>query len=753
MWNRKLTAAALLTAGCGAAAIACGPFFPWQLLDDRSQTLKATPANSFAFEAQRLAPPPTDKLKPVESFDFAWTAYQRDEQGENAARELGEAEAAGLSNNQLLLLRAARDAQSGPEALGKGKGLPLAILHYTAGAVAWHKSDYTFAKTQFETVERLPDKQAKPRLVWAAYMLGRIAAATHQPGDFSLARIYAERGAPDPLGLAIASFGEEARQHLQAAEALLEPAGRTISEPANGQPAVDSEASKFSGSILPERAAKNFREEIATAVSLYAAQAAHGSDSGVQSLRIVAEFLLDRTDRIAAVARDPASQRLMVAYALRLAENNTYDHSYNTGYAVPNPIQLDNQLSAERKNDVLVDLIAVLKAFDHPAGADRIAALCYSRGDWACAATFAAKSDSALADWIRAKLAAQKGDLKGAATFYAHAIHGFPTANSLEEGNKKLLLGESSVVALARGDYVDALAKLWPVSGTYWSDVAYLSERVLTTDELKGFVDTHVPPGTIAKMKDFHFDGTPFDSRVALRNLLARRLMRDRRYDEALAYFADDPVRDAARAYARAMKRTETVWGKVAKAEALFEAATIARRNGMEIMGTEGPPDSYYSEGDFEYGLGRDALTGQYITAPERERFAASTAQPNQRFHYRYLAISEASAAADLVPEKSQAYAAMLCHAIAWSSRDESRAKALWLRYVGHGARVPFVKTFGVTCPAPDFKGAVAMERKIMIRDARRYVSHHRWWFAGGGTAGLLAIAGIVAFLLLRKRP
>lgn len=48
--------------------------------------------------------------------------------------------------------------------------------------------------------------------------------------------------------------------------------------------------------------------------------------------------------------------------------------------------------------------------------------------------------------------------------------------------------------------------------------------------------------------------------------------------------------------------------------------------------------------------------------------------------------------------------------------------------------------------------GAATMERKVMIREARNYVSQNRWWFAGGGTAGILAIGAIVAYLLLRKR-
>src|ERR1700680_1191454 len=52
-----------------SAAIACGPDFPWQLLDDRPATFKATPANSFAYEAVRLGSPPADGLKAIEGDD------------------------------------------------------------------------------------------------------------------------------------------------------------------------------------------------------------------------------------------------------------------------------------------------------------------------------------------------------------------------------------------------------------------------------------------------------------------------------------------------------------------------------------------------------------------------------------------------------------------------------------------------------------------------------------------------------------
>jgi len=761
MLGRRLVVSTVLTVFGTSVALACGPFFPWELLDDRAATLKATPVNSFVFEASHLAPPPKDRLKAVETFDYAWYTQESGQLAENAAHELNDAETAGLPTNQILLLKDARAAASGQEALARGKGLPLSILHYTAGAVAWHKGDYAFAKDQFDTVLRMADKDGASRIVWATYMLGRIGAATHDEigatSGFNFSRFYAARGAPDPLGLAVASYGEEARVHLHAAEFLLDNGGRTPVNPTPPKSQYEqplySEANAYSGATLSRHLVEPFRKEITTSIGLYAEQAARGSKSGAQSLRIVAEFLLDSRDRIDAVAGEPLAQRVMVAYALRLTTTNTYDLNNQSSSYLPNAISLDTQLSAQRQKDIFGDLIEVLQKQPNPAGADRIAALCYDRGNWSCAQRFADKSASALASWVKAKLATQAGDLAGAAKFYAAAVHGFPASDSLGEDNKKSVLGEAAVVSLARGEYVDALEKLWSVSGRFWPDVAYLAERVLTTDELKSFVDRRVPAGkAVPKPQYAEYALDPdgegaFDSRRALRDLLARRLMRDGRYQEAFAYFSSDEVRNDAQAYARALHDAESAWGRVDRAEALFKAATLARRSGMEIMGTEGPPDSYYTDGDFEDGLGRAELKGPHITDGERQRFDASTANPNVRYHYRYVAIDEASNAADLLPAHSQAFAAVLCHATQWTSYDPARGKALYRRYVAQGAIVPWATHFGHNCPAPDFSAAVSMERQLMWRSARRYVSHHRWWFAGGGTLGMLALVWIVLSL------
>src|SRR5262249_6802185 len=127
---------------------------------------------------------------------------------------------------------------------------------------------------------------------------------------------------------------------------------------------------------------------------------------------------------------------------------------------------------------------------DHPQGADRLAALAYRLGRYDLAGRLAKRSGTPLASWVEAKLALQRGDLAGAQQHYAEASRGFAT---FDDDNGKLVRGEAGTVALARGEYIDALAKLFPVADVYWGDTAYIAERVLSLDELKTFVDENVP--------------------------------------------------------------------------------------------------------------------------------------------------------------------------------------------------------------------------------------------------------------------
>jgi tetratricopeptide (TPR) repeat protein len=720
--NRLLVVAITLTLGA-SVALACGPYFPWQLLDNRSETLTATPSNSFAYEVSHLVPAPKDGLQAVEFNEF---------QQSEAFRSFVDADRAGLSPEQSDALTSMRSAETDEDAFAKGAILPVAQRLYTAGAVDFGKKDDSTALERFQAVLDLPPDDAQARAAWAAFMIGRTQARagdTEKAAEaFALTRALALKGAPDPLGLAVASYGEEARSHLDDARDLLDDNGALHADP---------------------EAIATYGREIAAAAALYAEQAVRGSDSGVQSLRIIAEHVLDDADRITATVADPLVQRLLVAYVL------SHDNNAPQQTAQPDP---NAPTTAAPPDPVFITLVESIEKsrLDQLVAGDRLAALAYRIGRYDLAVTLAQKTASPLASWVKAKLALRNGDLAGAAGFYAEAAGSFPATDappSLEDASATLLTGESGVVALARSEYMEALDKLYPVASTYWGDVVHVAERVLTVDELKTFVDAKVPQPAPAPVTTDAGDSVTASTTTTpagqLRDLLARRLARAGRFEEALAYYQDSTVHDQAAQYAKELAETKTGKTRVDRARAFFAAASLARHAGMETMGTEATPDYFSSDGAFDFGIGQQKLQGAFVTDDERKRFVASAAIPDQRYHYRYIAVDEVAQSADLLPPRSQAFAAVLCTATGWmmgTPGADEQVHNLYTRYVQEGPYVPWAANFGRDCPVPDFDDAV---RTHYWRDTRNFLSHYRWPVGGGG---LVVVGLIAAGWFMRRR-
>jgi hypothetical protein len=672
---------------------------PWQLFDQRTETLSTAPANSFAWEVRQLVPASKGAPKAVENADGPpeWYAQQR-QAAENAR----------LSPAQQATVAAARAAPSAQAALVIAAQLPMDIRYYTVGAVAFSHGDLRNAVLCFSTVIGQPQADGW-RLVLADYMLARSLARSGDPPNaervFAKTRARVAGGAPDPLGLAVASLGEEAKLHLDAGD-------------------------------------------IAGAIKLYAEQAADGSGEAVQSLRMVAADAMAHPERLAALVQDPMTQRLLVINALALAGD--YLHALHSGGA-EGDIGDDGFFPPDDLDlGPLRALVAAIQQSRVMAPQlDRLAALSYRLGDYAGAKALAEKATGPMASWVRAKLALQANDRAAAAKYYAQALSEAASDSgkgALEESSTTLLRGEMGTLTLVRGDFVRAMQVMWPVAGTYWGDVAYLAERVLTTDELKSFVDARVPPPAV--WPDLEGPG-PIQPVRQLRGLLARRLMRDGRYADAVGYFPPaakdqpDARRDAV-SFGKAIGRSRGAFWATDRAQAGWQAATLLRHSGMETMGTEIAPDQAAMGGDFDfgYGPGPDVLfkhAGDFV-ADERARYDASAPKPDKRFHYRYLAVDQALAAADEVPARSQAFAAILCQASGWmmETHDDRKARDIYLRYVANGAVVPFAKHFGEDCPDPDFTKISVTRQKIAKLEVRSIV-HRDKWFIGAGGAALLA--------------
>src|SRR5689334_14301881 len=175
----KVTVAAVLAAVGIGTAIACGPFFPWQLLDDRDETAASPIELGFPFQVQRLVAA-NDGLRAVESIKSYrevndYTQSNRDlTDPEAVIAEREEAQSGawhGLVDPALdadalaARLAAARAASDGKAALAAGSGLPLSVVTYIAGAIEFRADRLDDALRFFEAIERMPPAERRLRIV------------------------------------------------------------------------------------------------------------------------------------------------------------------------------------------------------------------------------------------------------------------------------------------------------------------------------------------------------------------------------------------------------------------------------------------------------------------------------------------------------------------------------------------------------------------------------------------------------------
>lgn len=646
------------------SALACGPDFPMRLLDDRAESLAELPEGNFKFEINRLG-------HAIAGLKNVTTATNTPDNGYGETPSYTEqrdnAEQTGLSAEQQALVKQLRSLTDAHQVEVQGANLPVDLRLYLAGAVAFNAGDHQVAAEYFQKVLALPTDQRPLRSTWAAYSLGRAlyemsAEADAEPDLLAQAQKAFEQtrqlsidGFSDPLELGVASLGEEAR--------VVRTAG-----------------------------------DWNRAIELYATQNIHGSAVGYASLKqLMGELTALPDAELTALLKGKTVQQLVTASLLSRV-------GWSFGEQPPGEKKLIQLLQGSTRGSL--------------DNADRLAALNYQQGDYASAKAFVEHAgDGGLAWWVRAKLALREGDKTAATAAYAKAAQAFPQNESWGERPtpdwdfegiivqpKCRVEGESAILALQRGDYLQAFDQLYRSKGIYWLDAATVAERVLTVDELKHYVDTQVPavpPQTQAERDNY----VPLPVAASLRDLLGRRLLREERYDEAPGYFDNVDLQNKAKAYAQLRQEADAAWWPTTRAAALFNAGALAREWGMEILGYEMSPD-YASLFGGNYSLETAELkVGPLVSEGEVQRQQASAAQPDVRFHYRFVATALASRAADNLPHTSQAFAAVLCAASGWNSSLEEQS-AFYQRYVKEGPYVTWAADFGHQCPSPDFQNA-----------------------------------------------
>jgi hypothetical protein len=382
----------------------------------------------------------------------------------------------------------------------------------------------------------------------------------------------------------------------------------------------------------------------------------------------------------------------------------------------------------QNKHSVLLTALRQLPNSSLPEG-ERFGLVAFQLKDYQLAARLLESPKTSAGHWVAAKLALYAGNSDLATKHYSAAAKGFPPIdNSLGSpaGDNEYFRAEWSVLHLVRGDYAEALVLLdrltppratvqsfetaleendyrrhpprgpedyyqrrWPSYQNYEEpeyfrkDVAWVAERVLTTDELAHYVDTHREASWL------------------VRSILSRRLVRENRLSDAIHYAYTkqdaDRIRRFRSARAKAMNKALPLDTRV---RAVLLAAYIEIKEGMELRGTELYPDYATYLGNFTL----DELKPSNLAQPdERQRVAASRTKPDVRFHYRKVAAKRLLAFSRTLPARSEEVTVLLCEAHKISPEepyDEQNPSTTFYReYQIRGRYFPEDRRFGTICP------------------------------------------------------
>ena len=551
---------------------------------------------------------------------------------------------------------------------------------YHRGAWAFRNEKWDEARKAWEDLLKRSEQDRHYRTVWAAFMLGKLALKTKDYPTatkwFERTREFAKAEFADSLGLAAESYGWEGRaewkqEHPEKAAPLF------LTQLALGDPSAVVSLKALVPDREPVEGMLNYGPEL--------------DERNAWSDEQKKEEEQKEMSKLKSAAQDPLLRRLVTVHILATATS-------------PDLYPSDSEAAPVNRCARWLDIIKQAN-LGRIEDAEYLGWVAYNNGDYNGAAHWLelSKGDTAAALWLRAKLQRRAGKLAEAAKTMAQAVESLRTAPAYtpsggtdekwteydyfpegpDWGWGQSAHGDLGGLRLARGDFVQALDTLF--KGHLWNDAAFVAERVLTTKELKQYVDAlpETPPPKGGE-----------DYNAKLRYLLGRRLVREHRYAEAGPY-TSPPYDKVLEKYVKALKDgANEKLSKTERAHAWFTAAWLARYDGMELMGTEVAPDAFVDSGEFEFpDLAKQRRSGFYqqvsydkdgnekkknvpiaLKASQKEiqRLTANKIEPDIRFHYRLIAGALAIKAAALLPDNSEELADVINQAGLWvKDRDE----------------------------------------------------------------------------------
>ncbi len=546
--------------------------------------------------------------------------------------------------------------------------VPEEFSLYLNGAVKYHANDFKGAAAEWEKILALPKKARHFKSTWAAFMIGKSYLSTREQQKavlyFEQTRKLAQEGYVDSLNLSDESVGWQA---------------------------------------LAEYELKNY----AASISHYL------KHMDVNSLnRLCLKISQTTDDTIPNIVKDQTSRNVLLGWAVSRPYWNALAYGEDFNY-----------------KDFFGRLLKSLEALgkkDTVDYADRVAWLYYNRGNIENAKRWVglSKLKTPLAQYVDFKITLREGKIEDAVSKLSHLIPMFTRSKDngvfFNEDLGRMLNSEMAVLRLSRKEYLKAFELL--LRGKYWEDIAYVAEKVLTTEELEGFLkQSKFHPDLLAKQIWFRWssinlrerednafpaDSLKVDGQTlleALNYLLARRYVREGRWDQAIALMPrkgpmneDIDLKMKLLELKRLMTAgTDEKYSRYARGKAYFDAALLTRQYGMQLMGTELDPDGFVDKGSFPYDgamRGRFAILfdqakaddepgkeewieknnilrerikkdrGFFYGSEEEEiRALKSLPSPNKRFHYRYQAAELMWQSARLLPDNDDLKARALC--------------------------------------------------------------------------------------------
>jgi tetratricopeptide (TPR) repeat protein len=659
----------LVFGAIAALLLACGPNFPNRLLLSGDAAVLSAPTAEFKHEIERTLPkepaaglvgvrsvPPTNHEDVYDQSADADVADLRTALGPGGDDLVARYERVRRATTLRFADRVVKPAPADAPMAEVPGGLPWEFDQYVHGLLEFTAGRVPEARVRWLGIVEAPPANRHWRCVWAAFMLGK-SYMTEDPARaiewFHTTRDLAKGGFADTLGLGASSLGWEAKTEL-------------------------------------ERGGTN---AIPRAVDLYMEQFASGDPTALMSLRFVATkaFATAPAD-LDALARHLPTQRVVTAYIV--SRGGPY-------LSWPRPLS----------NEFTTSWLAALErtgAADVDS-ADRLAWAAYQAGEFATCERWlkVAPAESPLAEWLNAKLLLRAGKPDEAAAMLAKASRAFPVdetwdwvgngASDAVSSPSRECLGEAGVILLARRQYAEALDAL--LHAQFWTDGAYVAERVLTVDELKTYVD-RAWPGQPAGTA--HVDGwspepsTPAQTAVSIRHLLGRKLVRAGRYDEALAYMPAESKGRLVELTRQLHDGRDLQQSRESRAEALWAAAKLTRYYGLNLLGTELGPDAAIYAGQFGLSstdeVNRRRALGPLVGADpdELERATGNSPDPDHRYHYRFVAARLGWEAAELMPDQDPATANVLWTAGSWiKTLDNKEADRFYKALVRRCGKTP----------------------------------------------------------------